>query len=62
MPRTRSDCAAAEVPALSMVTATCGRAASAPALGAVVAVHTTIASPVQKKPHGTTRGKPSVPS
>ena len=31
------------------------------AFGAVVAVHTTIASPVQKNPHGTTRGKPSGP-
>jgi hypothetical protein len=44
-----------------MVNATFGWIARALAFGAVVAVHTTISSPVQKNPHGTTRGKRSGP-
>jgi hypothetical protein len=46
-PRTRSDFAASGVVPPSKVSATFGRAASARTLGAFVAVHTTMRSPVQ---------------
>src|SRR5215467_14344948 len=58
VPRISSALAVAGVSPVSIVSATLGRAPSAPTFGAVGAVNTRTSSPSQWKPVGTTRGVP----